>query len=197
MTRFVTLGALLLSTACLEVKSDDTSVEPSAEPGSPSTEPGSPTSDPSTEPSVEPLSAWVVWDSDGALLNVENADDNSLFYFGIAQTQHGAYTSSAQAEAAQQWTAEDCTGQSGQGDFCHEVPSAVDGYASLELISSSYGSQTSEGDPQYTLLTEALEQDGFTYILDDSANEKCYVWGDTPAYYDDFYYSCEYMPEWD
>jgi hypothetical protein len=36
-----------------------------------------------------------------------------------------------------------------------------------------------------------------TYILDDPANEACYVWGDMPAYYDDFMYLCEYMPEWD
>jgi hypothetical protein len=194
MTRIITMSALLLSTACLEVKSDDTALEPSNEPsGEPSLEPSE---EPSTEPSTEPVAAWVAWDSDGALLNIENADDTALYYFGMAETK-GSYTSTADAESGNAWTAEDCSGLSSQGDFCHEVPGTVDGYTSLELISAGFGDVTTSGDPQNTLFTDILASDGMTYVLDDAANGMCYVWGDMPAYYDDFLYACEYMPEWD
>lgn len=197
MNRFITLLALLLSTACLETKTDDTSTEPSNEPvdiGPEATGSGSENTGTTIDP--EPISASIIWDNDGALLTIENASPDSLLYFGIAQTR-GTYSSTAEAEIYSQWTAEDCSGQSSQGDYCHEVPEAVDGFASIELISSSFGSQTSVGDLQYTLFTNDLAYYGFTYILDDPANEKCYVWGDNPAYYDDFYYICEYMFEWE
>ena len=198
MTRFMTMSALLLSTACLEAKTDDTSSEPSNEAsGEPSNEAsGEPSSDTGTEPEEEPLEAWITWDGDSALLNLENASDDGIYYFGMAETK-GAYTSTLDAENAGAWTAEDCTGFSQLGDYCHEVPAAVDGFGYLELIrTDSINNLTTTGDPQYTLFYQTLADDGMTYILDDVINGLCYVWGDMPSYYDDFA-SCEYMFEWE
>lgn len=194
MTRLMTLSALLFSTACLEVKTDDTSSEPSSEA---SLEPsGEPSSDTGTEPEPAELAAWISWDGESALLTLENSSADSIYYFGMAETK-GAYTSTADAESADLWTAEDCSGLSGQGDYCHEVPESSDGFGYLELITGSINDLSTSGDPQYTLFDQTLATDGMTYILDDPANEACYVWGDMPAYYDDFMYLCEYMPEWD
>ena len=142
------------------------------------------------------MQAWITWDGDSALLNLENASDDSVYYFGMAETK-GAYTSTITAEESGAWTAEDCTGFSQQGDYCHEVPASADGYGYLELINGSINDLTTTGDPQYTLFNAELAGDGMTYVLDDVSNGTCYVWGDMPAYYDDFAYACEYMPEWD
>ena len=193
MTRFMTMSALLLSTACLEAKTDDTSSEPVTETDTgTSTDTGETTDTGTEEPA---LTAWVTWNADGALLNIENASDDSTYYFGMAETK-SVYTSTLDAENAGAWTAEDCTGFSQQGDYCHEVPAAIDGYAYLELVSAAFGETTTTGDPQNTLFTQELANDGMTYVLDDPANGLCYVWGDMPAYYDDFA-SCEYMFEWE
>ena len=196
MTRLMTMSALLLSTACLEVKTDDTSSEPSSEA---SVEPSSEASgEPSSDTGVEPaeMQAWITWDGDSALLSLENASEDSIFYFGMAETK-GAYTSTLDAEGAGAWTAEDCTGFSQQGDYCHEVPASSEGFAYLELINGSINDLTTTGDPQYTLFNAELAGDGMTYVLDDVVSGMCYVWGDMPAYYDDFAYACEYMPEWE
>lgn len=191
MTRFMTMSALLLSTACLEVKTEDTSSEPSDDTA---VEPaGEPSGDTAVEEAA--MQAWITWDGDSALLSLENASDDSIYYFGMAETK-GAYTSTLSAEDAGAWTAEDCSGFSQQGDYCHEVPETIDGFGYLELINGSINDLTTTGDPQYTLFNQSLADDGMTYVLDDVSNSKCYVWGDMPAYYDDFA-SCEYMPEWD
>lgn len=192
MTRFMTMSALLLSTACLEAKTDDTSSEPSNDTAT------EPSGEPSADTAVEEaeMEAWITWDGDSALLNLENASDDGIYYFGMAETK-GSYTSTISAEDAGAWTAEDCTGFSQQGDYCHEVPASDDGFGYLELINGSINDLTTTGDPQYTLFNQTLADDGMTYVLDDVSNGACYVWGDMPAYYDDFAYACEYMPEWD
>ena len=210
MTRFFALGALLLSTACLEVKTEDTSLEPS---NSPTTDPedtgDTDTDDPvdTGDAPVEPVSAWVMWDSDGAILNLENVDSDAVYYFGIAQTNGN--TNSADANNAYLWVAEDCflgyTGPDGELDFayCHEVPAAEDGYVGLELINvDGTDGVTESGNPQYTYLSDSDDGGndmtwGYTYILDDASNEMCYVWGNEPAFYDEYWYSCEWKPEWD
>jgi|GEM_PF-6568156 len=205
MTRFMSLGAILVfSTACLEKIGDDTgnnSIEPSNEASiepsnEASTEPGSPTSDP--EP--EPLEAFISWTSDGATLNVFNAEAGSYMYFGMAQSQNGQYTSPQQAYDNGQWGAEDCTGLWGDDDYCHEVfgPDET-GYAFIEFTNvGSPSGVTTSGEEQFTLFADPAPF-ADTYVLDVNS-EACYVWGVTPAYYDgwaDLYgYDCEYMPEW-
>ena len=88
----------------------------------------------------------------------------------MAETK-GAYMSTADAENGNAWTAEDCSGLSSQGDYCHEVPTTIDGYASLELISSGINDLSTTGDPQNTLFTDTVANDGTTYVLDNAAND--------------------------
>ena len=71
MTRLMTMSALLLSTACLEVKTDDTSSEPSSEA---SVEPSNEASgEPSSDTGVEEpaMQAMINWDGDSALLTLD------------------------------------------------------------------------------------------------------------------------------
>ena len=159
MTRLMTMSALLLSTACLEVKTDDTSSEPSSEASvEPSSEAsGEPSSDTGVEEPAD-LQAMINWDGDSALLTLMNASEDSIFYFGMAETK-GAYTSTLDAEDSGAWTAEDCTGFSQQGDYCHEVPASSEGYAYLELINGSINDLSTTGDPQYTLFNAELAGD--------------------------------------
>ena len=205
MTKYISLGAVLvLSTACLEKIGDtgSSTVEPSneaaAEPSNEaSTEPANETS---TEPDPEPIEAFISWTSDGATLNVTNADPTSYMYFGMAQSQDGQYTSPEEAYDGGQWGAEDCTGLWGGDDYCHEVfgPDET-GYAFIEFTSvAAPADVTASGEEQFTLFADP-SPGADTYVLDVNG-EACYVWGVTPAYYDvwlDLYgYSCEYMPEW-
>ena len=204
MTRYFAFGAILFSTACLEVKDTDTSLE----------EPGEDTSVPAdtadTDVPAAPMSAWISWNADGATLNIENATD-SVYYFGMAQTNDN--TNSVDANNDWLWVAEDChygyTGPNStevQFKYCHEVPADDDGdtYIALELISlRDTAGVTQTGNPQNTYLTQNHPDDGseltwgYTYILEDATNQECYVWGNSPAFYDDFYYACTWMPEWD
>lgn len=191
MTRYFALAALIMSTACLEVKNEDTSLEPSNDP----TDTADTGDDTGTVPTA-PMNAYVSWDADGALLTIENADPTAIFQFGIAETN--GFANNAEATDAGLWTAEDCNIGMSSFQFCHELDAVTtDGYAALELISVGTPSEVSEtGNPQNTLLNEGLAP-RLTYILDDFGNGVCYVWGNVPGYYDDYYYLCEYMPEWD
>ena len=204
MTRYISLGAILvLSTACLE-KIDDTGVTNELPTDDPITEDTSSTEDTSTtDPEPEPLEAFISWDSDGATLNVFNVGPDDFLLFGMAQSNNGAYTSPEEAYSGNQWGAEDCTGLYQafyDDDLCHEVPGAdASGFAAIEFTSvASPSDVTTTGDEQFTLFADPAPF-ADTYVLDVNS-EACYVWGITPAYYDGwaelYEYDCEYMPEW-
>lgn len=139
--------------------------------------------------SEKEVSAWISWHPDGMVLNIDDGDPNTVYYFGITQT-NGAYDNNADAQQAWQWTAEDCHLGYGSMSYCHAIPS---GAVSLELYSTyDVDGVTEIDDPQFTYFKQEHEP-GLTYFLEDTSNEKCYVWGDLPAYYDDYDYACEYV----
>ena len=195
MKKFLLLGAVTFSVACLETEKDpddtaadtgvaDTEVEDTAIED---------TADTADTADVTPatVSALVTWDADGMNLELFDIDTEAQYYFGIAQTN--GLTNNEETLAAYLWTAEDCHYGYVTGDtdlqWCHVVPS---GSYSLRLDSTTSTSDvTEEGDPQVTYLEQEDGTDGFTYFLEDASNGNCYVWGDSVAYYDDYVYACE------
>ena len=116
----------------------------------------------------------VQWDADSVELAIRNGDQTAHYWFGMAET--------AGCDPEFCWTGEDCVhgyvANDGTlfGPYCH--------YANASGVRLTYG-----GDPTHlvgdsTVFSDPSFADSVTYLVELDGSSTCWVWGNSPSYYD-------------
>ena len=123
------------------------------------------------------MEAQVEWSTEMLILQISTPVPTGSYYFGMAETV---------GPVENLWTGEDCfsgfTSPSGELYlYCHPAGSG-DQAGLLLLYGANYTTLVEGHETHFPNSSYATE---VTYTLRDSINHCCWVWGDSPQYYED------------